>query len=79
MLKQQLDQAERLFNRIENQAIRLAAQEVDESIKKLKRKMDSSSDRVFLAKVRELLEKVEKCHEEERLPRRMRSDIERFL
>ncbi|HLC16813.1 MAG TPA: hypothetical protein VJL89_11380, partial [Thermodesulfovibrionia bacterium] len=78
MLKQQLEQAERLFNRIENQAIRLAAQEVDESIKKLKRKMDSSSDRGFLAKGRDLLEKVGNCHEEERLPSRMRSTIEKL-
>jgi hypothetical protein len=78
MLKPQLEQAERLFNRIENQAIRLAAQEVDESIKKLKRQMDSSQDHGFCAKGRELLEKVEEYNEEERLPSRMRSAIDRL-
>jgi hypothetical protein len=74
-INKQLDVAEQWFQRLEQQAIWLAAQELDRLIKTIDHQIHASSDNQFIAKAKEILDEIEQYSEEELPPLSLRSEL----
>jgi len=77
-LNQQLDFAEKLFERLENQATRLAAQELDRLIKIVDHHRHASNDSQFVTKAQDILDKVQQYSKEQLPPLTLRSELDRL-
>lgn len=77
-LRHQLEYAENLLEKLENQAAWLAAQELDELIKNLEHQIHASRNNHFVAKAQAVLDEVKKYTEEELPPLRLRFKLEQL-
>jgi hypothetical protein len=74
-LSKQLDYAEILLERLENQAAWLAAQELDRLIKQVDHQIQASYDNQFVTKAQKILEQVKEYSEEELPPLELRTEL----